>query len=246
MGQTNTPNWAERSGWWPLLGLRERQRVAAEVQHVSIEAGQPLVAIGQPATAWVGLVRGLAKFTIVTANGKPLAYSGIGAGAWFGEGTLIRRDIWRYEAHALRPSELALLPRDTFEWLLDRNIQFNHFILHQLNDRLELMTIQVLDDRSSGSDALVARTLRHLFHPLAGNVSGMVQVTQQEIGQLCGLSRQRVNQALQRLEADGVLLLRYGGIEVRDRDKLRDWKHFYAPRAAAADAELQEENSAGQ
>lgn len=197
--------------------------------------------LGKPALHWVGLVDGLAKFAALTATGKLRAYSGIGAGAWFGEGTLMRRDVWRYEARALRPCELALLPRDTFFWLLDRNLAFNRFILGQLNDRLELMTLHALDDGPSGADALVARTLRHLFHPLAGHSGGVLQITQQEIGQFCGLSRQRVNQALKRLERDGVIGLRYGGVEVRDVRLLRDWrpqsgasKPDFSPRDDAA------------
>ncbi len=189
--------------------------------------------LGKPALHWVGLVDGLAKFAALTATGKLLAYSGIGAGAWFGEGTLMRRDVWRYEARALRPCELALLPRDTFLWLLDRNLAFNRFILGQLNDRLELMTLHALDDGPGGSDALVARTLRHLFHPLAGHSGGVLQITQQEIGQFCGLSRQRVNQALQRLERDGVIGLRYGGVEVRDVRLLRNWRPNPGPANAS-------------
>jgi CRP-like cAMP-binding protein len=224
MNDTKIPAWAGRSGWWERLRAGERRRVACEIQFRSLATGDPLLTLGEPAMFWVGLVSGLAKFTVKAVSGRSLVYSGIGSGAWFGEGTLMRRGIWRYEAHALRHCELALLPRDTFLWLFERNLSFNHFLLQQLNDRLELMTVQVLDDRLGGSDALVARTLRHLFHPLAGAVGGPLQVTQQEIGQICGLSRQRVNLALQRFEADGVLHLRYGGVEMIDPQKLRQWE----------------------
>ncbi|MGA8010296.1 MAG: Crp/Fnr family transcriptional regulator [Thiomonas sp.] len=224
MNDGKIPIWAARSGWWERLQPGEQARVASEVSYLTVRVGEPLQRYGESALHWVGLVSGLAKFTVTSVSGKQIVYSGIGAGGWFGEGTLMRKGVWRYEVHAVRDCELALIPRDTFLWLLARNLPFNQYLLRQLNDRLELMTLQALDDHQGGAESIVARALRHLFHPLAGADGSALRVTQSEIGQLCDLSRQRVNQAFQRLEADGVLLLRYGGVEVIDEDKLRDWE----------------------
>ena len=224
MHDIKTPAWAARSGWWERLQLHEKDRVVSEVGYQTVPAGEFLQPLGEPALHWIGVMGGLAKFTVTTASGKPLVYSGVGTGGWFGEGTLMRRGIWRYQAQAIRTCELALIPRETFLWLLERNIAFNRYLLQQLNDRLELMTLQALDDKPGGAESSVARTLRHLFHPLAGADGGALRVTQSEIGQLCHLSRQRVNQAFQRLEADGVLQLRYGGVEILDTERLRSWE----------------------
>lgn len=136
----------------------------------------------------------------------------------------MRQRVWRDEAVAVRDCELALVLRQTFFWLLERNIGFNHYLLQQLNDRLELMTLHALDDCPGGAESAVARTLRHLFHPLAGARAGALRVTQAEIGQLCNLSRQRVNQAFGRLQANGALRLRYGGVEILDPERLRAWE----------------------
>ncbi len=43
-----------------------------------------------------------------------------------------------------------------------------------------------------------------------------IQISQQELGYLSGVSRQRVNQALQVLEKSGMLRVEYGGISVLD------------------------------
>jgi CRP-like cAMP-binding protein len=224
MNDCKIPVWAARSGWWGRLQPGEKARVVSEVNYQTVRIGEPLQRYGMAALHWTGVISGLAKFTVTTVSGKPLVYSGVGAGGWFGEGTLMRQGVWRYEAIAIRDCELALVPRETFLWLLERNIAFSHYLLQQLNDRLELMTLQALDDHQGGAESIVARTLRHLFHPLAGANGGALRVTQSEIGQLCNLSRQRVNQAFQRLEADGVLHLQYGGVEILDQNKLRAWE----------------------
>ena len=46
-------------------------------------------------------------------------------------------------------------------------------------------------------------------------------MSQEEIANLSGVSRQRCNAALKRLEADGVLQIGYGGITVVNLEALR-------------------------
>ncbi len=61
-----------------------------------------------------------------------------------------------------------------------------------------------------------------MAHPLTYPAQGdALRVGQEEIGHLAGVSRQRVNQALQRLELEGLLAIEYGGIRIVDLDGLR-------------------------
>jgi len=68
----------------------------------------------------------------------------------------------------------------------------------------------------------VARSLAALFHPvLYPGVGSLLRITQQELGYLVGLSRQRVNEALQALQAAGLIRVEYGGVRVLDLERLR-------------------------
>ena len=72
----------------------------------------------------------------------------------------------------------------------------------------------------------MARCLAAMFNShLYPGLEKLVQISQEEIGYLSGASRQRVNQALQLLEKEGLLQLDYGGIRVLDLEGLR---HFQA------------------
>src|SRR5690606_1329849 len=72
-------------------------------------------------------------------------------------------------------------------------------------------------DRLGDPDARVARSLAALFHPvLYPGVGTLLRITQQELGYLVGLSRQRVNEALRALQADGLIAVEYGGGRVLD------------------------------
>ena len=63
-----------------------------------------------------------------------------------------------------------------------------------------------------------------LFNPvLYPGIGSSLPVSQEELGQLVGLSRQRVNQALKRLEAEGLLRVEYGSVSVLDLARLRTY-----------------------
>jgi DNA-binding GntR family transcriptional regulator len=62
-----------------------------------------------------------------------------------------------------------------------------------------------------------------MFNPrLYPDMGPTIPISQEELGQLVGLSRQRVNQALNRLARDGLLKVAYGRLTVLDLQGLRE------------------------
>ena len=206
-----------RVPWWGVLDAEERERVATTMQVANAEPGEFLCRIGRPATLWFGVVEGLLKMSNDSALGAPITFTGVPSGAWFGEGTLLKRESYRYNIEALRASIVAGLPAATFEWLLERSIPFNRYVMNQLNERLSQFIGAREIDRLTDPDTKVARSLGALFHPvLYPGVGQLLRITQQELGYLVGLSRQRVNEALNRLQACGWIRIEYGGVRVLD------------------------------
>jgi CRP-like cAMP-binding protein len=123
---------------------------------------------------------------------------------------------------ALRPSVVAGLPIDSFHNLLSGSLGFNRFIMNQLNERLGQFIAAREIDRINNPDLRVARNLAALVNPvLFPGVGRLLNITQQELGYLVGLSRQRVNVALKRLEQAQWISVSYGGIQVLDLAALR-------------------------
>ena len=178
--------------------------------------------IGRPVTYWFGLVDGLLKMTNDDSSGATITFTGVAPGGWFGEGTVLKHEQYRYNIQALRKSLIAGLPVETFDWLLDHSIGFNRFVMHQLNERLGQFIAAREVDRLTSPDLRVARNLAALFHPLLSpNVGDILRITQQELAYLVGLSRQRVNEALGTLQAKGWIRIEYGGLRVLDLQALR-------------------------
>ena len=197
--------------------MHERDVAVADLKVVNVATGELLCRVGRPATFWFGVIDGLLKMSNDSALGMPITFTGVPPGGWFGEGTVIKREAYRYNIQALRKSVVAGLGVDTFHWLLDRSIPFNRFITQQLNERLGQFIAAREIDRMSDADARVARSLGALFHPvLYPGVGGLLRITQQELGYLVGLSRQRVNEALKNLQMRGCIRIEYGGVRVID------------------------------
>jgi CRP/FNR family transcriptional regulator, cyclic AMP receptor protein len=211
--------------WLHALDANEQQRVVQDLKVVKVATGELLCRVGRPATYWFGVIDGLLKMSNDSALGIPMTFTGMPPGGWFGEGTVIKREVYRYNIQALRKSVVAGLTVETFHWLLDRSIPFNRFITQQLNERLGQFIAAREIDRMSDADARVARSLGALFHPvLYPGVGTLLRITQQELGYLVGLSRQRVNEALRTLQTRGCIRIEYGGVRVIDIDALRAFR----------------------
>jgi CRP-like cAMP-binding protein len=204
------------------LRPEEYHAAASHIKVTDANPGDYVCRIGRPVTYWFGVVEGLLKMSSETEQGHSVTFSGLPPGGWFGEGTVLKRETYRYNIQALRKSVVAGIPADTFHWLLDHSIGFNRFIMNQLNERLAQFIAAREIDRMNNPDLRVARSLAALFNPvLFPGVGDVLRITQQELAYLVGLSRQRVNEALATLEAQGTIRVEYGGLRVLDFEALR-------------------------
>jgi CRP-like cAMP-binding protein len=208
--------------WLRLLQADERQRIAPQLVVSDLLPGEHVCRIGKPVTYWFGVLSGLLKMSTDNESGQTMTFTGIPPGGWFGEGTAIKREVYRYNIQALRPSLVAGMPVDTFHWLIDHSLGFNRFIMHQLNERLGQFIAAREMDRMTNPELRLARHLAALFNPvLFSGVGEVLRITQQELAYLVGLSRQRVNEALRVLEDNQLIRIEYGGLRILDLNGLR-------------------------
>jgi len=234
-----TPGELASIPWLRVLDDADRRAASAVITVASAEPGDRICRVGRAPTFWFGVVEGMLKMSNDSRGGAQITFTGIPPGAWFGEGTLLKREPYRYHIEALRRSVVAGLPIEEFLALLDRSIPFNRFVMNQLNERLGQFIAARESDRMTDPDTSVARSLASLFHPvLYHGVGSLLRITQQELAYLVGLSRQRVNQAVRVLQQQGLIRIEYGGLRVLDLARLRSYtpqeEEVAAPGAGAA------------
>jgi CRP/FNR family cyclic AMP-dependent transcriptional regulator len=203
--------------WADVLSEEEAARVIRGTSERCYQAGSYICHRGDRLDHWTGLI----KMSAISDIGKPVTFAGIGAGGWFGEGSLLKNEPRKYDLVVLRDTRLAIVNRATFMWLFENSFRFTQFLTHQLNERMGQFIAAMESDRLHDPTVRVARHLAWLFNPvLYPSTHALIEITQEELALLAGLSRQVANKALAGLEAAGLVTTQHGKIVVPCPEKL--------------------------
>ena len=215
----------ERSSWYVQLDANAREQVAGAVQERAIAEGGELSHHGATAQHWYGVLEGVLKWSTAAQDGRVVTLGGFTTGSWFGEGSLLHGRPVAADIIAIRHSRVAMIPKEVFCWLHETQLSFNHYLLKHMNERLHWFMGDFAAHRLFSAEAQVARALCGLFHPELNPHTDMhLEISQEEIANLVGISRQRCNLALSRLKRDGLVELAYGGVTVIDLARLQGFR----------------------
>ena len=161
------PDYLKRiAAWSRELNEREIEIARAGIVEKSYRADEFIFMRGDQFDYWTGVVTGLARMGIVSRGGKAASFAGLTAGAWFGEGTVLKNEPRRYDVVALRDTRLAMMNRSTFVWLFENSVGFNRFLVGQLNERLGQFIALLEYGRTLDATARLARSIASLFNPI--------------------------------------------------------------------------------
>ena len=207
--------------WSSDLSEREFEQARRGIVEKAYPKGMYICHRGDRLDSWAGVTAGLIKLSTVSKTGKAVTLAGIRAGGWFGEGTILKNEARQYDLVALRDTRMALMDRSTFFWLFENSVGLNRYLVKQFNERLGQFIALVEYDRMLDATARLARNIAWLFNPVLYRDLGMhIEISQEEIGLLSGISRQMANKGLQTLETKGLLRVEHGGITVVELDRL--------------------------
>jgi CRP-like cAMP-binding protein len=212
------------ASWSHDLTEKELEQARRGIVEKDFAKGTYICHRGDRLDYWTGVTAGIVRFGTTSQSGKTVTFTGLRTGSWFGEGTMLKNEPRQYDLIALRDTRVALMNRSTFMWLFENSVAFNRFLVRQLNERLGQFIALVEYDRSLDASARVARNIASLFNPVLYPDAGMhLEISQEEIGLLSGLSRPVTNKSLQALEAKGLLRLERNGLTVLNLEGLRDF-----------------------
>lgn len=212
----NALRFIEAQPWFASAPAAVRERLRAEVFCTQGDKGTVMMAAGSEVLGWHAVLSGLVMLQSPPSKGRASAFIGVPDGEWFGEGSAMKPEPRKYNVVALRPTTLLCLPLPLFGLLRDTHLAFNQFLVLHLNMRLgQAMTI-IEAGRTQSPEHRVALYLSRLFW----RSTRRLNLTQDELGQLVGLSRQTVNRVLRTLEELGIVSLAFGKVAIVDDDAL--------------------------
>ncbi len=218
--------------WYAALGADAQARVAARVTLQSAAKGQVMLHSGAPVQGWHAVLSGLVKLQSQSAQGRLSVFLGVQAGDWFGEGSALKSEPRRYDVVALRDTQLLCLPRDEFDALRATSLAFSQFLVAHLNLRLGQAMAIIEAGRIRSPEQRVALYLGQLFWPGQRRLN----LSQEELSHLIGLSRQTVNKVLKTFERRALVSLEFGRIGILDEAGLTAVAHHTADLPVDQDA----------
>ncbi|PTT18567.1 Crp/Fnr family transcriptional regulator [Acidovorax sp. HMWF029] len=210
------PRFISAQPWFSSVPNALKERLREEVFSVQGDKGAVMMHAGSAVEGWHAVLSGLVMLQSPAGKGRSSAFIGVPDGEWFGEGSAMKPEPRRYNVVALRPTTLLCLPLPLFATLRESSLAFNQFLVQHLNMRLgQAMTI-IEAGRTQSPEHRVALYLSRLFW----RSTRRLNLTQDELGQLVGLSRQTVNRVLRTLEEGGIVSLDFGKVAIVDDEAL--------------------------
>jgi CRP/FNR family transcriptional regulator, cyclic AMP receptor protein len=199
-------------------GLRsetiDRLWVATTVRE--LQPAEVLGRQGELSTHWYGIMRGLLRMDRLCEHGNVISLAAGPMGTWFGEAMLVLREPRNYEVSSMRSSMVACVSASVFRATLKEDAQFNDAILRMLSNRVRAVTDLFAQQRGLDPQRHIARILVSMIGQGRHGPILQVDVSQEELAQLAGVARQRVNQALRSLQLRGLIETSYASVVVRD------------------------------
>jgi CRP-like cAMP-binding protein len=181
----------------------------------SVAAGATIFRRGDPGTGLFAICRGSVKITNHSAEGKDAVFNLLNAGEIFGEIALLDGQPRTANAMALTRCELVTIDRRDFIPFLREQPEVALKLIEVLCARLRHVSEHIEDVLFLNLPGRLAKTLLRLSEHARPSPAGRkVAITQREIGQIIGMSRESTNKQLREWEQQNWVRLERGGITV--------------------------------
>lgn len=226
---TNQEREAINAGrWFGRLSPSLRHDILRSAYVKRYKDGALICARGDMPEAWMACAKGAIRVSSTSFTGRQVTLAYIEPGVWVGDMALFDGDTRTHDAYAHGETTLLCVSQADFRKILQQHVELYDALLRLQAQRLRQLYGLVEDLNTLPLRARLAKQLLHLARSYGvtnlagdGEIRISLQLAQEELAQLLGASRQRVNQELKTLEREGSIRIEPTGLVVRDRPALR-------------------------
>jgi CRP/FNR family transcriptional regulator, cyclic AMP receptor protein len=204
------------------LPARMIERLASYLRIQDVPRGTTIFAKGDAGTALVAVLSGRVKISIPAANDRETVLNVIHEGEIFGEIALLDGCPRTANAVAMSSCRLMMIERRDFIPFVHEHPEVGVKLIEILCGRLRRTTQQVEDLVFLNLPARLAKLLLRLVDEAEGTLPREISITQREISQMIGVSRESINKQLRSWAQVNFVALKRGGIVVLQPDALID------------------------
>ena len=214
----------DAGAWFAKLSLPLREAILSRAVVRRLKDGASLSSRGAAAEEWCGVALGAVRISSVSLSGKQVTLTYAEPGVWFGDIALFDGLPRTHDADAHGQTTLLAVRKPDFKELLSFHVELYDALLRLNCRRLRLMFNQFEDLNTRPLQARLAKQII-LLAKSYGIAQGEeirigLQLAQEDLAQMLGASRQRVNQELKGFEREGAVRVEPTRLVVLSRDKL--------------------------
>lgn len=184
--------------------------------------GELLASDGDDAGSLLVVTQGHVLVRVSTAAGNRVALTVLGPGDVLGEvGLLNRRQERTADAEALDAVAALVLRRADFDRIRRQDPLVDDFVMELMARRIERLTQRVTEAHHLPVEVRVARRLYEVGRLYADERTVRIPLAQEHLAALAGTTRPTTNAVLRGLEADGLVRLGRGRVDLLDLRGLR-------------------------
>ena len=203
------------------LDADARRELAAHATRRSYAAGAPIFHMGDPGDSMMAVLTGTVRITLPTRHGKEMTLADVPKGELFGEIALIDGQARSAAATALTRCELLVLDRRDVMAFLQRSpdacLKLLAFLCARIRRSDERMSdVAFLDLRARLAKTLLRESVEAGRAPHRSRLS----LSQGELANMIGGTRENVNRYLKDWQRRGVLEIDHGWISIRHREAI--------------------------
>lgn len=204
------------------LTLQDWADIAGRAVHMHFARGKELLAQGEAGDSLLILTEGSARVSMLTPNGREIVLAYAEPGAVLGEIALLDGGERTASVTATSAGSALQLGRNAMRDFVASHPDFAWSLMHQLARRLRTADQTIESDRAYASGPRLARYLKRLIRKDAGDAAQRLELSQTELGNFAGMSREHINRQLRSWEESGIISLEQGRVRVLDPDMLED------------------------
>jgi CRP-like cAMP-binding protein len=213
--------------WFSSLSPSLRHDILRCAYVKRYQDGELICARGDPAESWSAVARGAVRVSSTSITGKQVTLTYVEPGIWFGDVAIFDGERRTHDAYAHGDTTMLMVSRADLQKILAGHVELYEALLRLHARRIRQLFGLVEDLNTLPLRARLAKQLLHLLRSYGvpslsddSEVRISLHLAQEELAQLLGASRQRVNQELKQMEREEVIRIEPGGLVVRNREGL--------------------------
>jgi len=188
------------------LDERERHDLAARSQLRSFAAAEPIFHVGDPGHSMMGVIVGTVRISLPTWKGREVILADLPAGELFGEIAVLDGRPRSANATALTNCDVLILERRDLVPFLERSPAACLNLMQLLCSRIRRSDERMAEIAFFDLPARLARVL--LRYPARGDGPPKISLSQRELAEMSGATRENVNRCLREWQRSGILELK--------------------------------------